>query len=109
LVFARVRRIGQVAVLMLLAWTAVDLINPALCGLDELPFVAAGTTVAPDGDVPVERPPADDCFCCSPNVNCTAIVSVESTPSFGLQAARLTAEPPRWAGTPLYHPPRLLS
>ena len=108
--FVRVRRIGQIAVFVLLAWTGVDLINPALCGLDELPFVADASTVAPDGDVPTERPiPADDCFCCSHNVNCGAVVSVESTPSFGLRSVRVATQPPRWASNPLYHPPRLVS
>ena len=93
--------------MVLLTWTAVDVLNPALCGLDQLPFVAAHASV--DGDAsPVDQPPVlpDDCFCCSPNVNFSAIMQVriafESLP----QTPSDRIQNPLWKSFPLYHPPR---
>lgn len=73
----RVRRAGQSVVFVLLAWTALDVLNPALCGLDELPFVAASVALDTDTTTPVESPASEeDCFSCSHNVNICAIVQV---------------------------------
>lgn len=109
-VFSGVRRIGRMVVLVLLSWTAVDVLNPALCELDELTFVAAYSTVDSNTAAPTESPVTpEDCFCCSHNVNFKPIAQAAvSLPSD--RGDRLTVdEAPRWASFPLYHPPRLLS
>ncbi|MDP2318992.1 MAG: hypothetical protein Q8O42_06615 [Acidobacteriota bacterium] len=96
--------------LVLLSWTAVDVLNPALCELDELTFVAAHSTVDSNTAAPTESPVTpEDCFCCSHNVNFKPIAQVAvSLPSD--RERRITVdETPRWASLPLYHPPRLIS
>jgi len=109
-VFSRVRRIGRMFVLVLLAWTAIDLLNPALCGLDELPFVAANAAVDSNNAIPNDPPvPAADCFCCSHNVNFKPIVQVAVSFSADGERRVDVDETPRWANFPPYHPPRLLS
>jgi hypothetical protein len=108
-VFSKVRRVGRAVVLVLLAWTAVDVLNPALCGLDELPFVAATVAVDSDSSTPTEGPkPAEDCFCCSHNVNFSAIVQIAISLSPDSGASADPVENPLWTSFPLYHPPRLL-
>lgn len=111
-VFASVRRAGRVVVFTLLAWTAADVLNPALCGLDELPSMAATMAVGAEGSSPVvPRPaaPPDDCFCCSHNVKCTAIVHVTVSEPVAIETGLAVEEHPRSASFPLYHPPRFLS
>lgn len=109
-VFASVRRVGRTVVLVLLSWTALDVLNPAWCGLDELPFVAAYATVDANTTAPTDPPvPAEDCFCCSHNVNFTSIVQVAVSLSADTEQRVAVDETPRWASFPLYHPPRLLS
>lgn len=109
-VFSRILRVGRTVVLVLLAWTALDVLNPALCGLDELPFVAASTTVDSNTATPIKAPvPAEDCFCCSHNVNFTSITRVAVSASADAEQRLNGDETPRWASFPLYHPPRLLS
>lgn len=108
--FSRVRRVGRTVVLVLLAWTALDLLNPALCGLDELPFVAAYAAVDSNTAAPADAPVTpEDCFCCSHNVNFKPIVQVAVSLSSGSERRLAVDETPRWASFPLYHPPRLLS
>lgn len=107
-VFAIARRVAPAVVLVLLTWTAVDVLNPALCGLDQLPFIAANVTVDDDTSSPEPRPvAAEDCFCCSHAVNFSAIAQdlsvrfdLRDTPTEPLQN-------PTWKSFPLYHPPRL--
>ena len=112
-VFSRVLRVGRTVVLVLLAWTALDILNPALCGLDELPFVAAyaaGAAVDSDSSTPTRAPVVpEDCFCCSHNVNFKPIVQIAVSLSSGSERRFAVDETPRWASFPLYHPPRLLS
>ena len=86
----------------------MDVLNPALCGLDQMPFVAAHASVDDDTSAPERAPiPADDCFCCSHNVNFSAIKQLAAVvfdlgddPTYALQS-------PSWKSFPLYHPPRL--
>lgn len=93
--------------MVLLTWTAVDVLNPALCGLDQMPFVAAHESV--DGDPSSDersRVPLEDCFCCSHNVNFSAMVQVRiAFESLTQTPARI--QNPLWKSFPLYHPPRL--
>ena len=109
-VFSSVRRIGRTVVLVLLSWTALDILNPALCELDELPFVAAYAAVDSNTAAPTDAPVTpEDCFCCSHNVNFRPIVQVAVSGSSGSERRLAVDETPRWASFPLYHPPRLLS
>lgn len=96
--------------MVLLTWTAADVLNPALCGLDELPLVAANITV--DEDTPASKQPAfpaDDCFCCSHNVNFAAVAQVAESLVSDAAPIALLSQNPRWTNFPLYHPPRILS
>ncbi len=105
-----IRRVGRTVVLVLLSWTALDVLNPALCGLDELPFVAAEVALASDGAPPVVPPAsAEDCFCCSHHVNFTPVIQVTAFLSSDREARADLVQNPRWTSFPLYHPPRLLS
>lgn len=109
-VFSNVRRVGRTVVLVLLAWTALDVLNPALCGLDELPFVAAYATVDSSTGTPTDSPVTpEDCFCCSHNVNFKPIAQVAVAQPSDRDRRIAVDETPRWASFPLYHPPRLLS
>ena len=109
-VSAGIRRVGRAVVFTLLAWTAVDVLNPALCGLDELPIGAVNLALD-SGGLPVDSAPvaAEDCFCCSHNVNFTSITQVAVSQSAGREPRIAVDQNPRWASFPLYHPPRLLS
>ncbi|MBY0493833.1 MAG: hypothetical protein K2Y23_06425 [Cyanobacteria bacterium] len=108
--FPLARRIAPAVVLVLLAWTAVDVVNPALCGLDQMLFVAGHASIDDDPAWP-ERPPvaADDCFCCSHNVNCSTIVQMAAAVFDRGHAPLEPLHNPAWKSFPLYHPPRLLS
>lgn len=109
-VLPNVRRAGQSVVFVLLAWTALDVFNPALCGLDELPFVAAGVALDADTTTPVEsRGSEEDCFCCSHNVNVCAIVQVSVSLPTKAQVPAHRVQNAFWTTSPLYHPPRLRS
>lgn len=109
-VFSNVRRVGRTVVMVLLTWTALDVLNPALCGLDELPFVAVNAAVASDSATPAEAPvAAEDCFCCSHNVNFASITQVAVFQPTGSEPRIAVDENPRWASFPPYHPPRRLS
>lgn len=104
-----IRRVAPAVVLVLLTWTAVDVLNPALCGLDQMPFVAAHASFDEDtSSSPLQRPvTAEDCFCCSHNVNFSGIVQIASV---AFDCSDTFAEPlqnPSWNSFPLYHPPRL--
>ena len=109
-VFSSVRRIGRTVVLVLLSWTALDVLNPALCELDELPFLAANATVDSNTAAPTEPPVTpEDCFCCSHNVSFKSIAQFAvSLPSVSERRIAVD-ETPRWSSFPLYHPPRLIS
>jgi len=107
-VFGIVRRVAPAVVLVLLTWTAVDVLNPALCGLDQFPFVAAHASVDDDTSAP-ERPPipAEDCFCCSHNVNFSAITQLAAAVFNRGEDQTEPLQSPSWKSFPLYHPPRL--
>lgn len=103
-----VRRVAPAVVMALLAWTAVDVLNPALCELDQMPFVAAHASV--DWDTSSDdRPPApvEDCFCCSHNVNFSAMMQVRIAFQSRTQTPAERIQIPLWKSFPLYHPPRL--
>lgn len=108
--FSSVRRVGRTVVLVLLTWTAVDVLNPALCGPDEFPFVAANVAVDSDSSAPEPSPvAADDCFCCSHNVNFAAMVQMAVSLTSDTGSNTHLVQTPRWTSVPLYHPPRLRS
>ena len=108
--FVNCRRVGQTVVFLLLAWTALDVLNPALCGLDELPFVAEASALGSNNSVPTVPPiPSEDCFCCSHNVNLTSMIDGTTSLSTDGDARAVLTQNPRWTSFPLYHPPRLLS
>ena len=106
--FETVRRIAPAIVLVLLTWTVVDVLNPALCGLDQLPFVAAHTSANANTSLPDAPPaPADDCFCCSHNVNFAVTVQMPVTVVVVVAETTERTRVPLWKSFPLYHPPRL--
>ena len=111
MVFPFIRRTGVFVAVVLLAWTAVDVLNPALCGLDELPFVASHNSVTSgDTEEPAKQPiTPEDCFCCSHNVNFSAMVHVAMALPFYRTPPTDLVQSPLWTTIPLYHPPRLLS
>lgn len=94
--------------MVLLTWTAADILNPALCGLDQMPFVAAHASV--DGEASPDNPapmPPDDCFCCSPNVNFADMVQLRTAFASASPTPAERTQNPLWKSFPLYHPPRL--
>ncbi len=94
--------------MVLLTWTAVDVLNPALCELDQMPFVAAHASADDDASSPERTPvPAEDCFCCSHNVNFSAIVQVRALVFDRGNESTEPLQSPFWKSFPLYHPPRL--
>lgn len=107
-VFAIVRRVAPIVVVVLLTWTAADILNPALCGLDQMPFVAAHASLdgeaLPDNQPPV---PPDDCFCCSPNANFAEMTQLRTAFEALTPTTAERTRNPLWKAFPLYHPPRL--
>ncbi len=107
--FQLVRRLSRLVVLVLLTWTAVDVLYPAVCGLDELQPVT-GQSVSAGTDESTTPPiTADDCFCCSHNVNFTSTISVAVAVLSGTEQRTFSVQSPRWTSFPSYHPPRLRS
>lgn len=110
MVFPFIRRIGGSVVVVLLTWTALDVLNPALCGLDKLPFVTASDSIAPGETPPAPSNPItpEDCFCCSHNLNFSAMVYVAMAIPASSAPPTAVVEHPLWTSIPLYHPPRFL-
>lgn len=107
--FSAVRRLGRGVVLVLLTWTAIDVLNPGLCVLDTLPTAVADTSVSHQ-TAPSDGPASgEDCFCCSHNVNFSPVVQVAVSLLSNAETPATAVQNLFWTSFPLYHPPRLLS
>jgi hypothetical protein len=100
-------------VVLLLAWTALDLSMPALCAAESVALVGMASVPSARGvqrDGSAHEIPAgqqDDCFCCSHSVDLRPLL-FSATPSgvvtVGSQSVSgLPSAPP----STLYHPPQL--
>jgi hypothetical protein len=109
---SRLRRhpIVRVTVLVMLTWTAVDLLAPQLCAAEasqpSAPAAAIALTAAPQDQIPPAAPAAlDDCFCCSHSVRpvMQAVILADVSP-VGLPATHAESQS---AGIvrPLFRPP----
>jgi hypothetical protein len=58
------RRIVPAVAIVLLAWTAFDLANPACCLEEQLAATASSSVDAADA-APSPQADVDDCFCCA--------------------------------------------
>jgi hypothetical protein len=65
-VIRAVRRAAPFIALILLAWTAIDLVDPQCCLSDRAAngTMAISASTSPDGDSP-DQGQIDDCFCCA--------------------------------------------
>lgn len=95
--------------LLLLAWTAADLTNAALCTLDSGPLSAARNMSTSDSDGRPSQtvpPHIDDCFCCSHCVDVALHLPLFES-SFEARAVVYTLPHPPLAPPLLpYHPPK---
>ena len=113
-VTGRFRNLVRATAWLFLAWTAVDLGVPSLCGLDHesepsriyssSALMDARSTNETSPDAPVH---VDDCFCCSHCVNVTAMHSPEILTIAGTDTALPSDSAPIADGYPPYHPPRV--
>lgn len=87
--------IGRVVAVLLLLWTAADIVNAQMCASDQQRLPFAAVLHVDDSSAPGQIPySVDDCFCCSHTVQ-IATVQV-STPA--LLPRERTAEP-----KPVFH------
>jgi hypothetical protein len=102
-VFRLLRRIVPTVAVILLAWTAVDLVDPQCC-LREM-SASSSTTAAAGGAVHTAQPDFDDCFCCARCIDTGTRVPEMRTPVSWVEFA----EPIRHVSTRptvLDHPPQ---
>jgi hypothetical protein len=104
------RRSGllQLAVVLLLSWTAADLVNASLCAVDSggLAQNEAAMTNHPAGPVPPPTSPVDDCFCCSHSVDVGRLtVVLDSTAVAPIPEMSVPAAPQSPPHIP-FHPPK---
>lgn len=108
----RFHRIVRIGVMVLLAWTALDLTAPSLCALDaegqstDAAYSVNDTEPSIPADVPAEPGHVDDCFCCSHCVEPTALPAPAGLEFVVTQYRALPDSLPLSAALPLYHPPR---
>ena len=105
------RRSGllQLAVVLLLSWTAADLAFASLCAADSEGLAQRDAAMAADATDPMPPPasPVDDCFCCSHavDVDCLTVV-LDSTAVAPIPEMRVPAAPLSPPHIP-FHPPRV--
>ena len=112
----RLTRLTRVVALVLLAWTAIDLTNSALCALEQEEFstpvgsdLALSMSPASGGAIPAAPRHVDDCFCCS---HCVTVIDV--TPArwnMSVVGPEQVAPPaaPLFRTFPVYHPPQIFA
>jgi hypothetical protein len=64
-VFHSLRRVAKAVVLVLLAWTALDLAYPQCCLSERLGRDAAHMSATDPGSALPDQGDLDDCFCCA--------------------------------------------
>lgn len=111
--FARRSRLARTMALVILMWTAIDLVHPSACALDASPSDAPSIQADPGIGLPIGSAPVghvDDCFCCSHCVHPSAMaVPVVWRPVVVQRAYRHRDRLPSADRTPVYHPPQLVS
>ena len=112
MVFDRVRRIGRVFAVVLLSWTAGDILDYGACANHRHGF-PVDAPVSVSCTAPAERdcPPAPmeghagDCFCCSSYVDVQAPFEVTLSDTLAWALAQEAVARPLVGASPLYHPP----
>jgi hypothetical protein len=101
-----------VAVLIVLAWTALDLSNVGVCLLDAVEVRVGGEAVlssaGPGSTSDAVPPHVDDCFCCSHCVDLPSVGVLNAPIERGEAESARVASPTTTDGT-FYHPPKILS
>lgn len=109
-------RLTLLVALVILAWTALDLTNSALCALEQEQFspsagdnFAFSISLESEGTVPPIQNHVDDCFCCS---HCVTVVDVTPASWQSALARRASVVPvstPVLRTFPVYHPPQIFA
>lgn len=105
-------RVSRLFAVVLLLWTAADLLNTNLCAADQGPMISIGGPAAlsvPDGPSP--RPPAGseaDCFCCAQTLQLFTVSTVAPLLLVVDGANALALKVPLQISVPLDHPPQTL-
>ncbi len=107
MVFAHVRRIGRLFSIVLLLWTAVDLVEHFSPGLGPRMTGRQGSSVGPSSSAAPAQQAAhtDHSFCCSHSVDVQTPFAVARTSRVVGLAADHTSALPFRNPTGLYHPP----
>jgi len=98
----------QVAVVLFLSWTAVDLANASLCAVDSDRLGQSDGAMADHATDPISPPtsPVDDCFCCSHSVDVGRLtVVLDSTAAAPIPEMSVPAAPLSPPHIP-FHPPK---
>jgi hypothetical protein len=107
----RFRRSGllQLAIVLLLSWTAADLVNASLCAVDSDGLAQSDAAITAHAADPIPPPtsPVDDCFCCSHSVDVGRLMVVlDSTAVAPISEMSVPAAPLSPPHIP-FHPPRV--
>lgn len=110
----RLGRIHRFVVLLILAWTALDLGYPVLCSLDREQIGSTyfaqdviGASSSSSSEKPATPGHVDDCFCCSHCVTFTDVTSAQRTMGTVRQQKIDPPTAPLFRAFPIYHPPQL--
>jgi hypothetical protein len=99
--------------LLILMWTAVDLVHPSACALDASPAGVAAMQASDAVRVPLGAVPSghvDDCFCCSHCVHPTATAAAATSRALVVpRADRYRDRLPSADRAAVYHPPQVRS
>jgi hypothetical protein len=105
-------RLARAVVMILLLWTAADLLDTSLCALDN---EMTGSAPTASGSLVRYEPPdsepfqpsqhVDDCFCCSHCVALQSLLPPTFTAQIVFRYSPLDVSAPRTSGARLYHPP----
>jgi hypothetical protein len=98
--------------IVLLLWTAIDVMAPGLCALEREheDSTSAAATIAPDRALPpvgdsTSAPHVDDCFCCSHCVDIWRLDAVAAPADLVQRFVIHGQRPADHVPPPPYHPP----
>lgn len=102
---------ARLATMFFLLWTGVDLINPGLCAIEQVPSTAshdASATLTAGTTVPTPAIPAsEDCFCCCQHL-VSGVAWVLRPQMIQVRTVLLApTEDPRAVRIPVDRPPQL--
>lgn len=110
--WVRTGRTARIVAVFFLLWTAVDLVNPGVCAIDEHPDSRTALTEATSLAGRTQQPPpggaGEDCFCCCHHIVSTPLWAPVPQPDLIQSVIVPPVEQVRVLRTRLDHPPRFV-